>query len=143
MGTSGRFDGLCAASWRAHDAGSVSNPVRIEVTMTGSTGLGSTAMPWSMYLSCEQDSWGPDFLLHVVTLDITVGAQTSHAQRLQLPVVSFSTLATRWEASGGALSLTAQSMETYPYGHFDMNGVHGTLDVTDPFVFPFVVHATF
>src|SRR5215468_7651294 len=44
MGTSGRFDGLCAASWRAHDAGSVSNPVRIEVTMTGSTGLGSTAM---------------------------------------------------------------------------------------------------
>jgi hypothetical protein len=116
------------------DAGSVSNPVRIDVTMSGS----SAGTPWSLHFSGVQNSPASDFPIWV-TLDVALGAQAFHTPNLVMDEVHHAALTERWEAPGVALYLTAQSVETYPYYHFEMEDVHGTLDIAQPIE----VHATF
>jgi hypothetical protein len=133
--TGGRSDGQCAAAWRAMEAGSVSNFVRIDVTVTGSR----DGMPWSIHLSTEQESPASDFPINV-TVDVVRGAYAYRTQGLMMDKVSHTALTERWEApGGGGLYLTAQSVETYAYGHFEMEDVHGTFDIAAPVD----VHATF
>jgi hypothetical protein len=117
------------------DAGSVSNPVRIDVTVTGIR----DGEPWSLHFSAAQDSPASDFPIYA-TVDVVRGAYASRIQGLVMDPVSHTALTERWEAPGGAgLYLTAQSVETYVYGHFEMEDVHGTLDIAQPID----IHATF
>lgn len=134
LGTSGPFGGTCTAAWHATDAGSVTNFVRFEVTMSSSTGLGA-GTPCSMSLSGTLNDGATSY-----DLGVTLGAQASHAQGTDLTEISHVGLAERWQGSGGVvLYLTAESIETYAYSHFEMHGVHGSFDMADPFV----VHAAF
>jgi len=129
-GFTGPLTGQCAASWRAMDAGSVTNFTHHAFTVSGI----AADTPWSV-----SDMGVLNEPIAVYTLDVRVGAQVWHVTG-PLAAATGPAPGSYWTSDGGvALHLTAGHIEYYAFGHFDAENVHGSFDMDEPVV----LHARF
>lgn len=146
LGVGAPSTGTCTASWRAMDAGSVSNFTHVRATITGTGIAGDPAAPWSLALASDYVSALGDF-----TVDLTINGQLQEVRGPGTPAVPEpwycgsvppgvnAAAACTATATGVTMHVTAASIEQYAYSHFDTDGVHGSFDLDAPIV----LHARF